>query len=325
MHWMVVDTANLLFRVASSHGKFNTDGTPEERAGLAMHMALNSLNKHYKQVKPDHVVVTFEGARNWRKAYTQSDECISKRLYKGNRTKDPSMEPFFELMKSFEELVRNHTALICVSHPELEGDDSFAGFVQYATSRGDKVTGISGDKDFASLLKYPDFTLINPDDGKGRDLVKLCGVNDAEYFMFEKAFRGDTGDNVMSAYPRVQRKRMMKAFKDEYERTKLMNETWTFKDPDTEEVTTFRVGDLWEENNILMNLEKQPPRIRQLMIDTVENAIATHGKFSYFHFVKFCGKFGLKQVSENAQQFANLFSGIKPNMDRSSKKSILEF
>lgn len=326
MRWMLVDTANILFRVAAATGKYNSGGSPEEMAGLAMHGALNTLNKFYKQIKPDHVAVTFEGAKNWRKAYTASDACISKRPYKGNRVKDPSMEPFFELMKGFEELARNHTSLVCLSNPTLEGDDVFGGFVQHRTAAGDEVVGVSGDKDFASLLKIPNFTLINPDDGKGRDLVKLCGVNDAEYFMFEKAFRGDPGDNVMSAYPRVQRKRMMKAFTDEYERTKIMNETWTFKDPETEVVTTFRVGDLWEENNILMNLEKQPPEIRALIEQTVNDAIDARGKFSFFHFTKFCGKFGLKQIAENGQQFANLFSGAKPSESTTPKrKSILEF
>lgn len=326
MRWMLVDTANILFRVAAATGKYNSGGTAEEQAGLAMHTALNTLNKFYKQIKPDHVAVTFEGPKNWRKAYTLSEACISKRPYKGNRVKDASMEPFFELMKAFEELARTHTSLVCLSHPNLEGDDVFGGFVQERCALGDEVIGVSGDKDFASLLKHPNFTLINPDDGKGRDLVKLCGVNDAEYFMFEKAFRGDPGDNVMSAYPRVQRKRMMKAFSDEYERTKIMNETWTFTDPDTQEVTTYRVGDLWEENNILMNLEKQPPEIRQLISETVANAIDSRGKFSFFHFTKFCGKFGLNQIAENGQQFANLFSGAKQSESSIPKrKSILAF
>jgi hypothetical protein len=323
---MLVDTANILFRVAAATGKYNSGGTAEEQAGLAMHTALNTLNKFYKQIRPDHVAVTFEGAKNWRKAYTASDACVSKRPYKGNRVKDPSMEPFFELMKSFEELARNHTSLVCLSNPLLEGDDVFSGFIQQRVAVGDQVFGVSGDKDFAHMLKYPDFTLINPDDGKGRDLVKLCGINDAEYFMFEKAFRGDPGDNVMSAFPRVQRKRMMKAYTDEYERTKLMNETWTYTDPDTGAQTTFRVGDLWEENNVLMNLEKQPPEIRALMAQTVSDAIDNRGKFSFFHFTKFCGKFGLKQIAENGQQFAGLFSGA-PSVEQSApkRKSILEF
>ena len=40
---MVVDTANILFRVASAHGKYNSGGSAEDQAGLALHMALNTL------------------------------------------------------------------------------------------------------------------------------------------------------------------------------------------------------------------------------------------------------------------------------------------
>ena len=323
MKWLLVDTANILFRVASAHGKYNTSGTPEEQAGLAMHMALNTLNKYYKQFKPDQVAVTFEGRKNWRKGYTASSKCVSGKLYKGNRVKDASMEPFFALIESFADLVRNHTSFVCLSRAELEGDDVFSGFVQSMTSRGDEVIGLSGDKDFAQLMDIPNFTLINPDDGKQRDLVKLCGVNNAKYFMFEKAFRGDSGDNVMTAYPRVQRKRLMKAFENEYELVKLLNETWTFKDVDTGESKTFRVGDLWDENNVLMNLRAQPEEIKQLITDTIENSLQSHGKFSLFHFTKFCGKFNLKQIAENSTQFAKLFSVTK--LEDRAKPMLLEY
>jgi D-alanyl-D-alanine carboxypeptidase/D-alanyl-D-alanine-endopeptidase (penicillin-binding protein 4) len=82
------------------------------------------------------------------------------------------MEPFFELIKSFEDLARNHTSLICLSHPSLEGDDLFGGYVQRHTAAGDEVIGVSGDRDFTYLLKHKNFTLINPDNGKPRLLME---------------------------------------------------------------------------------------------------------------------------------------------------------
>lgn len=331
MRRMIVDTANILFRVAAAHGKYNTSGTPEESAGLAMHMSLRSLNKFYKQFKPDQLAVTFEGANNWRKTYTKSDECKSKKIYKANRVKDDSMIPFFELIKAFEDLARTHTSLVCLSNPLLEGDDLFAGYVQHFCELGDEVIGISGDKDFVQLLKYKNFTLINPDKGKARTVEEVCGVDDAEYFMFEKAFRGDTGDNVMSAYPRVQSKRLKKALEDDYELTKLMNETWTVTDPDTQEVTKFLVSELFEENNLLMNLEGQPQYIKDIIKSTLEESLVNHGKFSHFHFTKFCGKYGLKQIAEDAASFSNMFSvtgqrsPLKEETSAARKKALLEF
>lgn len=316
---MVVDTANLLFRVASAQGKYGPSGTPEEKAGLAMHVALNTLNKYYKQFRPDEVAVTFEGAKNWRKDYTKSETCKSGRVYKANRQKDPSMIPFFELIKSFEELARQHTSLICLSNDRLEGDDLFGGYVQrYSTQehieQGDKTIGISGDRDFVQLLKHSNFVLINPDDGKPRT------VDDPEFFMFEKCFRGDPGDNVMSALPRVRKDRLIRSLNDEYEMTKLMNETWTYVDPETKVEKVHLVSDLFLENELLMHLEKQPTDIRALIEETIQYESTNHGKFSHFQFVKFCGKFGLKQIAENAQNFADMFGTTGRKNSPSSEK-----
>jgi 5'-3' exonuclease len=258
MKHLIIDTANILFRVAAANGKYNTSGTPEEQAGLAMHMALQSINKHFKKYKPDQVALTFEGRNNWRKTYTKSSECISGKVYKANRVKDSSMEAFFELIESFEDLVRNHTSIVCLSNPILEGDDLFGGYISKYVALGDEVIGLSGDKDFVQFLKHDKFKLVNPDKGKERTVEEVCGVDDAVYFMFEKAFRGDKGDNVFPAYPRVQKKRLQKAFTDDYELASLLNETWSVTDPETSEIKSFRVGDLYDENMLLMNLEKQP-------------------------------------------------------------------
>jgi hypothetical protein len=313
---MVVDTANLLFRVASAHGKYGPQGTPEEKAGLAMHIALNTLNKYYKQHRPDELAVTFEGGQNWRKDFTRSAACHSQRVYKANRVKDPSMIPFFELIKSFEDLVRTHTSVVCLSHPKLEGDDLFAGYAQRFTAEGDTVVGISGDRDFVQLLKLKGFLLINPDDGKPR----TC--DDPEFFMYEKAFRGDPGDNVISALPRVRKDRLIRSLTDDYEFTKLMNETWTFTDPDTQVKTTYETKKLFEENQILMNLECQPDDIKQIIKETLDHELAHHGKFSHFHFTKFCGKFGLKQIAENSQAFADMF-GTTGNSSLAAEKKLI--
>jgi hypothetical protein len=224
------------------------------------------------------------------------------------------MVPFFELIASFEALARQHTSLVCLSHPELEGDDVIAGYTQYYSAKGDEVVILSGDKDFTQLLALPGVSLINPDDGKPRGIDKKTGkVIDPVYFMFEKCIRGDAGDNVMSAYPRVRATRIEKAFKNEYDRTNMFNETWVFVDPSTGEKRTLKVGDLFKENELLMDLSKQPPEIRALMTQTVEEAALNHGTFNLFAFQKFCGKFGLKQISENVTQFIELFSssGLK--------------
>lgn len=308
MKRLIVDTSNLLFRVAAANNKHNS-GSVEDLAGLAMHASLNTLKSFYRKVQPDQVALAFEGTDNWRKAYTRSEACVSKRQYKANRVKDDSMVPFFELIKSFESLARQHTSLVCLSHPRLEGDDVIAGYAQYYSEKGDEVIILSGDKDFIQLLNLPGVSLMNPDDGKLRGTDKKTGERiDPVYFIFEKCIRGDAGDNVMSAYPRVRSTKIEAAFKDEYARTNLFNETWEFVDPSTGEKRTLRVGDLFTENQLLMDLSRQPDDIRQLITQTIEHEVVHHGQFSYFHFMRFCSKYGLKKIADDAQYFIELFS-----------------
>ncbi len=320
MKILVIDVPNLFYRTVAAHSN-KYGGTVEDKAGLALHSCLIGMNKWYNSIKPDQVAVVFEGAKNWRKTYTSSKECHSKTLYKGNRVKDPSMEHLFEVINDFEKLAREHTSIVCLSAPELEGDDLIAGVTQKFASQGDEVVILSGDKDFKQLLKHSNVSLINPDDGKPR----TC--DNPEYFMFEKAIRGDTGDNVRSAFPRVRATRLEKAFKDEYEMTLLMNETWSMKDPVSGEERTFLVRDLFEENQLLMNLEKQPDDIKQIINETIEHGFATHGKFSLFAFTKFLGQHGLKQIGDNSQKFVNLLSCKPPGTQAGTpmKKGILTF
>jgi hypothetical protein len=323
MRRLVIDTNNILFRVFAASSKHHTGTPPEEMAGLALHMSLSVMNKYVKKYRPDEIAVTFEGGNNWRKEYTKSSQCKSGHVYKANRVKDDSMAPLFELLKSFEELVRNYTTIVCLSNPRLEGDDVFAGYVQRFTSIGDEVIGLSGDKDFVQLLKNPHFTLVNPDDGQPRTVVDVCGVDDPLFFMFEKGIRGDRGDNVFSAYPRVQKKRLLKAFTDEYELAKLMNESWTFTDEETGVVKEHRVGDLFEENVLLMDLESQPDDIRKIIDETIDSALANRGKFSNFKFIGFCGKHGLQKIIDSAPQFMGLLA--KPATTDAQNSSALEF
>jgi|688.fasta_scaffold05161_25 hypothetical protein len=323
MKLLIIDVPNLFYRTVSAHSN-KYGGTAEDKAGLALHSCLIGMNKWYNTIKPDQLAVVFEGNKNWRKSYTASNDCKSKVLYKGNRVKDPSMEHLYEVINDFEKLAREHTSIVCLSAPELEGDDLIAGVVQKYSTNGDEVVILSGDKDFKQLLKHSKVSLINPDDGKPRQ------CDDPEFFMFEKAIRGDTGDNVRSAFPRVRVTRLEKAFKDPYEMTLLMNETFQGIDPVTQEPKEFIVRELFEENNLLMNLEKQPSEIRQIIDETIEHGFNTHGKFSLFAFTKFLGQHGLKQIGDNSQKFVNLLScrptsSTQSTISTSGKRGILTF
>jgi 5'-3' exonuclease len=316
MKRLVVDVANIFWRTVAAQQRY---GSPDakESAGFGLHMSLMSLRKQWYALKPDKMAIVFEGKANWRKEYTRSDACVSKRLYKGNRVADPSMAVLGDVIRAFEELARAHSNITCLSHPRLEGDDLIAGYAQHYAAEGDEVTVLSGDKDFVQLLGDKKIKLVNPEDGKERTLLDVCGVDDAGYFIFEKCFRGDAGDNVITAYPRVQAKKLKKAYgvdcqPDDFELANLMAHTWTLRDKDTGDDREMCTRDLFNENKLLMDLTAQPKDIRDLITETIVTEAEKTGSFNYFHFSRFVGQYELKQIGERSQDFVEMLSGRHP-------------
>ncbi|AVH85376.1 hypothetical protein RsoM2USA_448 [Ralstonia phage RsoM2USA] len=306
---MIVDCPNLLFRVATAGD--NKFGSQEDRSGLLLHSAFQTINKYYKAHRPDQLVFAFEGGGNWRKTYTSSPECVRKVAYKGNRVRDSSMDYIFALMQSFKDVMHEHTSIPCIATPGMESDDTIAGYVQMFTGMGDTIIILSGDKDFIQLLKHPDVVLINPDDGKPRGIDKKTGEQiDPLYFMFEKCIRGDKKDNVMSAYPRVRATKIKAAFENDVDRIQLMEETWSevrLVDGEAQEVT-YKVKDLYEENKMLLDLECQPEDVKIAMYTDIERTLQNPGKYNNFHFLKFLGKHDLKNIAEKIEQYIPMLS-----------------
>jgi len=322
---LVVDVSNIFWRAVSALQRYGPVDTADS-AGLGLHGCLMSLKKHYNNIKPHKLAIVFEGKQNWRKEYTKSAACVSRRLYKGNRVADPSMAVLFDVMRSFEDLARNHTNIVTLVHPRLEGDDLIGGYADYfasphdGSSDGDEVFILSGDKDFVQLLGNPNIHLVNPDDGLERTLTKVCDVDDAGYFMFEKCFRGDSGDNVLPALPRVRKTKLHKAYgvkdgkvdaslADSFEMSNLLNSTWEFMDPETGDKRMMSVAEMYEENSLLMNLRGQPQEIRDLIKEVIEHESDNHGQFNFFNFSKFLGKYKLQQIADKSADFVPMLSG----------------
>lgn len=298
--FLVFDISNLLYR--TFFVQKNEDDTTI--AGLATHMAFTTLNKYFRQYRPTDVVMAFDRP-SWRKEYTASEACISKRPYKGNRRQDMTpaqaekYQRFINHLGEFEKLIINHTSIITLCEDRLEADDLIAGFVQRHPD--DEIILISSDTDMMQLMKHKNLTLISPDTDKPRTLEEF--ENDAEYYVFHKCIRGDSTDNVQSALPRVQTKKILAAWNDPYERVKLMKSTWT--DQEGREMV---VEKLFEENKILINLECQPPEIRTAIESALEREMTTHKQFSMFHFLKFIGKYQLNKIKESIDQYIPMLS-----------------
>ena len=298
--YILFDISNLLYRTFFAN-KSEDDTTI---GGLAHHMALTTLNKYYKAFSPDKCIMVFDRS-SWRKEYTSSDLCISKKPYKGNRRQKMTKkekekyERFMSHLSEFEDIMREHTSVVCLAGNKLEADDLIAVFVQIHPN--DEIIIISGDGDMIQLLDHNNIQLINPATGKQKTLDEWNG--DKNLFMFEKCLRGDMGDNVQSAYPRIRKTRIKKAYQDPFERVSLMNEFWT--DIHGNE---FLVKHLFQENELLMDLTKQPEPIRKLAKSTIEEEMKKSKKYSHFHFLRFCGKYQLKKLSEQIELFVPMLS-----------------
>lgn len=312
---LVYDVSNILFRVAAvqKHSPYTRDSSTDELVGLCMHISLMSIFKWYNKFRPDFVVFGFEGGNNWRKTYTA--ETRTRLQYKGNRVQDPEMKHFYMLMEAFRETMSSHTSICCLSIETMEADDVIAGFCQLYAAPEHEILIVSGDRDFTQLLKLPNVKLVNPDNGKFRNSPGDKDYeSDIDYWLFKKCVRGDMGDYVPSAFPRVRETRIKAAYTNDYERVNFMNEKWTeavITEENGQPVQTdviHRVGDLFEHNVILLDLFKQPSDQRLILEEGVKMQVENLGTYSHFHFLRFLKDFQLQKVSEDAMRFIDLFA-----------------
>jgi len=301
MKYLVFDISNMLYRTFFAH-KDQSDTTI---AGLATHSALMTLNKYFRQYKPDRVVMAFDHS-SWRKDYTASELCISQKPYKGNRRKDMSpaqqakYERFCGHLKEFESLITNHSTIISLAGEKLEADDLIAGFCE--AHQNDDITLISSDSDMLQLLRFQNVKIVSPATDKEVTLEEYN--HDPKYYLFVKCMRGDSTDYIQSALPRVQSKRLEKAYKDPFERVQLMQEFWI--DPKTK--TEFKVQDLYEENIMLIDLTQQPDPVRRRIFAVVDEAVKKERKYSHFHLMRYLGKYELEVIAKQLDTFLPLLS-----------------
>ena len=132
-----------------------------------------------------------------------------------------------------------------------------------------------------------------------------------EWLLFEKCMRGDTSDNVFSAYPGVRTKGTSKkvglteAFEDRktkgFNWNNLMLQRWT-----DHEGKEHRVLEDYERNRRLIDLSHQPDDIKEIIATTIAEATGANKNVNQVgvKLMKFCGLYDLKKISEQAQSYA---------------------
>jgi hypothetical protein len=314
--YLILDVSNFLYK--SFHRTIKDDA--ELSVGLAQHLTLTSMNYFFKKHKVDEIVAVFDsGKGSWRKKYTKAkDLCVTHQIYKGNRNDKMSpadkekLEEFKKHIPTFAELFRDMSTTIFLQRDYLEADDLIAGFIQ--SHPNDNHILLSSDKDFMQLLERngSNLKIISPVDEKERNLDEYDG--DPDFFMYVKAFRGDSGDHVLSAYPRVRLDKLRIAYNDPVAHENLMKHTFTVlasqEDGSVKEYE-YLTEDLFEENQLLMNLSEQPENIRVMINETIQNAKENRGKFNFIKFLQFCGKYELTNIAQNADAYVKLLTSGK--------------
>ena len=319
MTYILIDTANTFFRA-----RHVVRGDIDTKVGMAMHITLNSIKKAWQDFNGSHVVFCLEG-RSWRKDYYEP--------YKRNRqvARDALTEKqqeedaiFWEAFDTFKNFVTDKTNCTVLQHSELEADDLIAGWIQQHPDVDHVV--VSTDTDFQQLIA-PNVKLYNGVqevttthegyfDKKGNHVIdkktkEPKTVPDPQWLLFEKCMRGDTSDNVFSAYPGVRKKGtrnkvgLLEAFEDKdlkgYNWNNLMLQRWV--DHNGEE---HRVLDDYERNKVLIDLTAQPAEVKEKIASTIQESIDANKDISQVgvRLMKFCHLYDLKKISDQAQAYA---------------------
>ncbi len=311
-----MDTANLFFRARHVASR-NSD--PEEKVAMALHLTLASCNQIVRKFGIDHVVFCLEG-RSWRKDFYEP--------YKKNRIVDAQSqtqaekeenELFWETYEKFTTFLRERTNVSVLRDPKAEADDLIARWV--ALHPEDENFIISSDTDFIQLITEKTkiyngitnqlITLEGYFDDKGRIVKdkktgepKLLG--DPQFILFEKCMRGDSTDNVFSAYPGVRTKGsknkvgLIEAYADREKQGFSWNNLQLQRWLDHNQVE-HRVRDDYERNRVLIDLTCQPDEVKKSVDENIRAGVRiTVTPQVGIHFMKFCGRYELTKISENA-------------------------
>ena len=323
MTYILVDTANTFFRA-----RHVVRGDISEKVGMSLHVLLNSVRKAWKDFNGTHVIFCLEG-RSWRKdhyePYKRNRQVARDALSPRDAEED---KVFWETFDDFKTFINEKTNCTVLQHKQLEADDLIAGFIQ--AHPNDNHVIISTDGDFAQLIA-PNVRQYNGVSGittthegyfneKGKSVIDKKTGNpktapEPEWLLFEKCMRGDTSDNIFSAYPGVREKGtknkvgLREAFADRnskgYNWNNLMLQKWV-----DHEGVEHRVLDDYNRNVKLCDLTAQPDEIKAIISEAISTEIGKQKNIPQvgIRLIKFASTYDLVKVTEQIESYADPFS-----------------
>jgi hypothetical protein len=314
MTYILVDTQNMFFRARHVSGRATS---LDEKIGLAFHIMFNSVKKAHQMFNSGHVVFCMEG-RSWRKDVYEPYKKNRKVVLDKRSVKEQEEDQFWwEAYDDFLNYIKEQTNCSAIRSSIAEADDCIALWIEAHKDARNII--VSTDSDFYQLVS----PLVSIYNGMTNQIVTSSGYYDEkdnpiidkktnqpklapnpEYMLFEKCVRGDSSDNVFSAYPGVRATKIKEAFNDRTNQGFVWNNfmlaRWT--DHNGEE---YRVKDCYERNKQLIDLTCQPDEVRVDVFNNIAEAQnAKHIEQVGVRFMKFCNKYGLTKLSENPTDHA---------------------
>ncbi len=326
MNYLLVDGLNMFMRAKHVGGR---GADIDTKIGMAMHIMFNSINKCWREFDGNHIVLCLEG-RSWRKDFYTPYKA-NRRVIADSRSvrEQEDDELYFEAYDDMVKFFAEKTNVSVVRCETAEADDMIATWIQQHPDDNHYI--VSTDSDFYQLLA-PNVTQYN---GTTDQVVTLEGWKDLksgeevidkktnapktpiepEWVLFEKCVRGDSSDNVFSAYPGARLKGtknktgMREAFDDRntggYNYNNFMLQRWVDHEGDEHRVRTD-----FERNKILIDLTEQPDEIKELCVQRMNEGKSNEPVANIgIHFMKFCSKWNLQRMSDNAQTYSGMLNG----------------
>ena len=302
-------------------------GDLDMKISLCYHIMFNSIKKAFNDFGNGHVVFCLEG-RSWRRSvyepYKKNRDANREALTLKEQEED---EMFWEAYQELLDYLNTKTNCSVLQEDNSEADDLIARWIQNHVD--DEHVIVSSDSDFYQLIN-DNVSMYN---GITNQHITINGIYDDKgaivmdkktnapktipipaYALFEKCVRGDTSDNIFSAYPGARKKGsrnktgIQEAFEDRdnqgFAWNNFMLQKWTDHN-DIEHV----VRDDYERNKILIDLTLQPDEIKKACDSKIVEAVQKDKVPQVgLYFMKFCGMHDLQRMSDQAQDYAEFLN-----------------
>jgi 5'-3' exonuclease len=319
MNYALIDTANTFFRARHVASR---NSTPEEKIGMALHLTLASVNQAVRKYSIDHVVFCLEG-RSFRKdlyAPYKRNRIVDQMSVTEEEAEESKL--FWETYEKFTTYIKEKTNVSVLRHERAEADDMIARFIHLHPEDNHYI--ISTDTDYNQLItdKVKQFNGVTGELATLEGYFKESGkpvldkekkpklLEDPEYGLFKKIIRGDSGDNVFSAFPGCREKGtknkvgIIEAFEDRHKQGFNYNNFMLQRYTD-HEGNEVRVKDAFERNRTLIDLKAQPQEIKDAVDQRIRESVrVTTIPQVGTNFMKFCGRYDLQKISEQVETYS---------------------